>query len=134
LQTWEKQLRALAHGSAPFDLIVDSAAGPNVQGYQRLLKAGGRFVSIGATTLDKPVIDIYRLFLQQQVLIGTTMGSPTDWKEMIAFVTSHKLQPVIHEVRPFSQVIDAIASMEKTSNQIGKIVIDIDSGLPSAKL
>lgn len=121
---WENKLRRDAGGL--FDLIVDSAAGDNFEKLQKILKPGGRLVSYGGTTLSKPTLDIYRLFLTQQKVIGSSMGSDKDWKEMLECVNANKIVPVISSERPLKEAVTAIAEMGGSqANQLGKIVINI---------
>lgn len=121
---WDAKLRKAAGGL--FDLIVDSAAGENFEKLQKILKPGGRLVSYGGTTLTKPTLDIYRLFLTQQHLIGSSMGSDSDWKAMLACVNKHKIVPVISSERSLKEAVAAIAEMGgPQTTQLGKIVIDV---------
>jgi len=115
-----------------FDIIIDGAAGPNMNKFIRLLNRGGRIVSYGGTTLEKPTIDIFRLFLCDMKLVGTSLGSDKDWKEMLQLIEQKKIVPIIDSIKPFSESIDAINAMGATgSKQFGKVVIQID---PIAKL
>lgn len=80
-----------------FDIIIDGAAGRDFNDLLRMLKPGGRFVSYGGTA-GKPVdLDIFRIFLLQLKILGTSMGSDQDFDNMIQFVEDHKITPVIGE-------------------------------------
>jgi zinc-binding alcohol dehydrogenase/oxidoreductase len=122
---WDAKLRREAKGF--FDLIVDGAAGDNFEKLQKILRPGGRIVSYGGTTLSKPTLDIYRLFLTQQKVIGSSMGSDKDWSEMIECVNKHNIVPVISSEVPLSQAIEAIVEMGGSqANQLGKVVITVE--------
>ena len=41
------------------------------------LRAGGRVVTVGATTGGTPELDLTRVFLNQNVIIGSAMGTAT---------------------------------------------------------
>ena len=118
---WEKEA-----AKAPwlFDVIVDSGGG---EGFVRLIDLaapGGRLVFCGATCGDAPRLALRKIFWRQLSLLGTTMGSPTDWSEMTAFVSQREIRPVISEVFPFAHCAEAFGLMER-AGQFGKIVVRI---------
>ncbi len=107
-----------------FDVIVESAGG---EGFERLLDVaapGGRVVFFGATRGNPPVLPMRKVFWRQLSLLGTTMGSPTDWAAMTAFVARHQVRPVVSEVFPLARAGDAFALMER-GEQFGKIVVAV---------
>lgn len=55
------------------------------------------------------------------------MGSPGEFKAMLAFVAKHKLRPAVHKVVPFARAQAAFDIM-RDSRQFGKIVIEAPSG------
>jgi NADPH:quinone reductase-like Zn-dependent oxidoreductase len=118
---WTKQLLA-DHG--PPQLVIDSAAG---EGYARLLDVaapGGRIVNYGATTGPPPKLDMFKLFWKQLRLIGSTMGSPADFREMLELVNRHLIHPAIDEVFPLEQADAALARM-RAAQHFGKLVLSI---------
>ena len=107
-----------------FDVIVDSAGGP---GFERLLDAaapGGRLVFFGATRGNPPSLAMRKIFWRQLSLLGTTMGSPADWSEMVSFVERHAVRPVVSDVFSLGDAAKAFALMERSA-QFGKIVVRI---------
>ncbi len=56
--------------------------------------------------------------------MGTTMGSPSDWDAMIAFVERHTIEPVVSDEFTLDQAGKAFDLMEQ-GGQFGKIVITI---------
>ncbi|MEQ8788849.1 MAG: zinc-binding dehydrogenase [Pirellulaceae bacterium] len=118
---WAKQLVA-DHGAV--HLIIDSAGG---DGYRHLLDIaapGGRIVNYGATAGPPPKLDLFKVFWKQLRLIGSTMGSPTDFRAMLGLVHHHKIRPAIDRVFPLAEANDALARMRESS-QFGKLVLDI---------
>lgn len=106
-----------------FDLVIDSAGG---EGFGKLIDAtaaGGRVVFYGATRGDAP-LPVRKVFWRQISLLGTTMGSPRDWAEMIAFVAAENIRPVVSAEFPLAQAAEAFALMER-GEQFGKIVVNI---------
>lgn len=107
-----------------FDVIVDSAGGPGFGDLVDLAAPGGRIVSFGATRGNPHELPMRKIFWKQISLLGTTMGSPADFKAMTELVTAKAIHPVVSEVFPFDRVADAFNLMER-GGQFGKIVVSI---------
>jgi len=94
---WVQQAKELI-GNEGFDIVIDGAAGRDFNELLKLLNPGGTIVSYGGTA-GKPIdLDIFRVFLLQLRIIGTSMGSDEDFKEMIQFVEDFRITPVVGEV------------------------------------
>ncbi|MGY8769648.1 MAG: zinc-binding dehydrogenase [Pirellulales bacterium] len=119
--TWPKQMKQQA--GEP-NLIIDSAGGAGYNSLLNLAAPGGRIVNYGATTGPPEKVDLFKLFWKQLQLLGTTMGSPSDFASMLKFVGQKKIVPVIDSVRPLAEANAALESM-KSSTQFGKLVLDI---------
>jgi NADPH:quinone reductase-like Zn-dependent oxidoreductase len=120
---WHK-IAVAEHGL--MDLIVDSAGGEGYANLIDLAAAGGRIVNYGATTGPPKKIDLFKVFWKQLHLIGSTMGSPADFRAMLHFVNEHKIKPVVDRSYPLSEGNAALERM-KESQQFGKIVLEIAS-------
>lgn len=123
----DEQWAAHAVKSAgPFDVVVDSAGGP---GFGRLVDAtvaGGRVITYGATR-GEATLPLRKIFWRQISVLGTTMGSPTDWSDLVQFVTKHRLRPVVSAEFPLEQAALAFAHMER-GEQFGKLVVTMGTG------
>jgi zinc-binding alcohol dehydrogenase/oxidoreductase len=118
-QDWAEQLAQLAGG---FDVIIDSALGDGFTKLVDLCNPGARIVIFGATAGDIPELNGRKFFYRQLQLLGSMMGTPDDFKEMLELVNEHKIVPVIDEVFPLSEADKAVKKMENSS-QFGKIVL-----------
>jgi NADPH:quinone reductase-like Zn-dependent oxidoreductase len=107
-----------------FDVIVDSAGGPGFESLIDLASSGGRIVFFGATRGNPPVLPMRKVFWRNLSVLGTTMGSPTDWQAMLGFVARHRIAPVVSNVFPLEHVGEAFDLMER-GGQFGKIVITL---------
>lgn len=116
--------KVAAKAPGPFDVVVDSAGGEGFAALVDVAVAGGRIVFFGVTRGDPPSLPMRKIFWRQISLLGTTMGSPADWRAMIEFVTLHRVKPVIGEVVPLERAAEAFALMER-GGQFGKIVLQI---------
>ena len=106
------------------DMILDGAAGEHFGDLLPLVRPGGRVVSYGGTAGPSVAFPIRYHFWNQLQLIGSTMGSPSDFAEMISFVKTHELKPVIHSISELAEGASLISSME-ASGQFGKLVMEI---------
>jgi NADPH:quinone reductase-like Zn-dependent oxidoreductase len=105
-----------------FDVIVDSAAGKDFTDLTRLANPGGRIVLFGRTAGIIPALDPRTIFWKQLSIHGSTMGTETEFSQMIDFVKQHKLQPVIDSVFALDDINEAFEKMDK-GGQFGKIVL-----------
>lgn len=117
---WHTSLAKEAGGF--FDVIIDSAGGEGFAKLIELTKPGGRIAFFGATVGNPPGIDLRKCFFRQINLLGTTMGSPTDFAGMAALVDSQKIVPVVDKVFPLNEAEAALRHMEKAA-QFGKIAL-----------
>jgi len=108
---------------ARVDLVVDGAGGEAWSKGLNLLRPGGRIVSYGATA-GLAQIDLRKVFWKQLNILGSTMGSERDFREMIALVGVGKLKPCIDQVLPLAEAMRAHERMEH-GQQMGKLVLKI---------
>lgn len=112
-------------GKRGADVVVDSVGEATwVQSLKAAAK-GGRIVTCGATSGPKPVEEIRLIFWNQLSIIGSTMGSRSDWRELLSAVATHHLRPVIDTVLPLSEGRMAYERMEQ-AEQFAKIVLSVD--------
>lgn len=82
----------------------------------------GRLVTCGATTGPLVNLDLRHVFIKQQRIIGSTMGTPDELAEIHRNIASKKLTPVIAKVFPFQQIKEAHQFLERSSH-FGKVII-----------
>lgn len=112
-----------AKTAGPFHVVIDGAGG---EGFGRLIDAtasGGRVIFYGATK-GEATLPLRKIFWRQINLLGTTMGSPSDWAAMTAFVAQHAIKPVVSDVFPLERAEEAFARMER-GEQFGKLVVTL---------
>jgi zinc-binding alcohol dehydrogenase/oxidoreductase len=105
-----------------FDVILDSAGGEGFNDLIDIAAPGGRIVFNGATRGNAPGIALRKIFWRQISLLGSTMGSPSDWAAMTAFVAAKGIKPVVSAAFPLGRAAEAFALME-AGGQFGKIVL-----------
>jgi NADPH:quinone reductase-like Zn-dependent oxidoreductase len=84
----------------------------------------GRVVVCGATTGPNPPAALHRVWWKQLSILGSTMGTPDDFKGAYDLIAAGKAKPVVDRVFPLA---DARAAHERleAGEQLGKIVLAI---------
>lgn len=118
----ENWASAALEESGGFDLVIDSAVGDTLNTLVKILKPGGKLVVYGATLGNPSALDMRRVFWNQLTIQGTTMGSDNDFRQMMEFISLHKIKPVIDSVYPMADSVQAFDKM-KEGKQVGKILI-----------
>ncbi len=116
---------ALKSTDRGFDLVIDSAGGDQLNQLIDVLQPGGRLVIYGATTGVPSSLNLRKIFWKQIRLQGSTMGNDKEFEEMLAFVSRHKIEPIMEEPLPFDRIEDALDKM-KEGKQLGKLVVKMD--------
>ena len=88
----------------------------------RVLAIGGKIVTCGATTGNKVSIDLRYLFMKQQSILGSTMGSLSTFKNVFDKINNMKYNPYIDRVYKFDDIKKAHMRMENRKH-FGKIII-----------
>jgi NADPH:quinone reductase-like Zn-dependent oxidoreductase len=88
------------------DIVVDSVGEPTWQRSTRLLRRGGRLVTCGATGGPHVELDLRRLFWHQWSLLGSTIGSQGEYREIVR-LAGGATGPHVDRVVPFDRAIEA---------------------------
>jgi NADPH:quinone reductase-like Zn-dependent oxidoreductase len=107
------------------DVVVDSVGEATWMQSLKAAAKGGRIVTCGATSGPNPAEEIRLIFWNQLSIIGSTMGSRSDWRQLVAAVETHRLKPVIDRVLPLSEGRVAYECMER-AEQFAKIVLSVN--------
>jgi len=104
------------------DVVIDSV-GSTWGGSIDACAPGGRVVVFGGTGGAKVDLQVRPVTLGQVALLGTTMGSPAEFRQLLAAVDNQTWTPVIDSVRPLGE---AAAAHEREENGLhfGKLVLD----------
>ncbi len=120
---WVPAVREATAGRGP-DLIIDGTGGPTFDRALDAARPGGRIVSYGATTGAVPELTVRRIFWKQLNVLGSTMGSPEDFRNMLALFGAGGLHPVVDQVLPLAEATRAFQHMDRAA-QFGKIVLRV---------
>ncbi len=89
----------------------------------RSLAVGGRLVTSGATTGARGVTEIRLVFWKQLSIMGSTMGSPAEFRRVMRMVFDGDLEPAIHATLPLDQARRAHEMLEG-GGVFGKLVLE----------
>jgi NADPH:quinone reductase-like Zn-dependent oxidoreductase len=110
------------------DIVIDTVGAAAWPIDQAAVRKGGTIVLCGITTGAKAETNLQMLYWNQQTILGSTMGSDEDLRQMLRAVSTAKLKPIIDSVMPLSDVREAMSRMEK-AEQFGKIVLKVSDGI-----
>ena len=88
----------------------------------RSLRPGGVVVVSGATSGPNPPADLNRVFFLQLSVVGSTMGTIGEFRELLDLMVRTGLRPVVDRVLPMEQAADAIAALA-AGDVHGKLVL-----------
>lgn len=108
------------------DVVVDNVGEATWEQSLRSLGRLGRLVTCGATTGHKVVTDARRLFWNQYTIMGSTMGSATEYREIVRLLGQGHLRPKIDSIVPLERAMEAFQKME-AGEQMGKLVVSVSS-------
>ena len=117
---WPKRARQ----EGGFDLVIDGAGGQGLAQILKICNPGGRIVLYGGTTGPIPALSPQILFWKQLHLIGSTMGSPMDFQDMVNWIAERKIVPILDRVFLLEE---GSAAFDRMSDglQFGKIILQI---------
>ncbi len=118
---WHKTARKAAGGSGP-TLTVDSSGGETLSRIIDISGIGGRVVIYGGTQGDAKIRP-FSIFWKHLDILGTSMGSPSDFRGMLALFEGG-LKPVVDRVYPIEEAA-AAAQRVLAGEQFGKVVLAI---------
>jgi NADPH:quinone reductase-like Zn-dependent oxidoreductase len=88
----------------------------------RALRPGGRIVVSGATSGANPPADLNRVFFLQLSIVGSTMGTIGELRELMDLMVRTGLRPVIDRVLPMADAAEAFAVINDGEVR-GKLVL-----------
>ncbi len=111
-------------GQRGVDLIVENVGAATWERSLKMLARHGRLVTCGATTGPKVEVDVRRLFWHQWSILGSTMGSADEYRQIVELLGQGQLRPVIDSSFPLERGAEALERLHR-ADQFGKIVLEI---------
>ena len=118
---WPEDARALSPDKAGFDLILDPVGRWTES--VRALRPGGRLVVLGANAAQTAALDIRSFYFGQFDLLGTTMGSGSDFAGLLDMIDRCSVRPpIIDREFPLDRAAEAHEYLER-GRTFGKCVL-----------
>jgi zinc-binding alcohol dehydrogenase/oxidoreductase len=118
-EKWEKEAAAVDGGPS---LVVDAVGGDTFAKALNAVRYGARVVTYGGTTGDAKIRP-FSVFWKQLDILGSSMGSPKDFAEMLA-MWDGSIKPVVDSTFALDD-IEAAAKKVDSGDQFGKVVVAI---------
>jgi len=84
----------------------------------------GRLVTCGGTSGPMVTTDVRRLFWNQWSILGSTMGSESEFQAIVAHFNAGRLRPPVDSVYPLAEGREAFERMQN-GEQFGKLVVRV---------
>jgi NADPH:quinone reductase-like Zn-dependent oxidoreductase len=112
-----------ATGGRGVDVVVEHIGQATWTNSLNALARGGRMVVVGRTSGQIVQMDIRSVYRKQVSIVGTTMGSHQDYRDVMALVFSGAVRPIIDRVLPLGRGVEALTLLDRCE-QFGKIVLE----------
>ncbi|MGH9921999.1 MAG: zinc-binding dehydrogenase [Nitrososphaerales archaeon] len=110
--------------SSGVDAVIDHVGASTWMTSLKCLKLGGRMAVCGATSGEVANIEIRTVYNKQASIIGAYLGTKKELVEMMRFMQTKKIRPVIDSKIDLRKAAYAHERMEKNEH-FGKIVLTI---------
>lgn len=121
-EDWSKAV-FLATEKRGVDVIVDNV-GTTFPLSLRTLRKGGRLLTVGNSGAPRFEIDNRFIFGKHLSILGSTMSTISEFREVMDLVFAGKLQPILDQTFPLKEAAAAQERLERGEN-FGKITLDI---------
>lgn len=113
-----------ATSGAGVDVILDHTGVDNWEKNIRALRWGGRLVLCGSSSGPEVKLDLRQVFFRQLEILGSTMGSKSDFPRLLRLFDEGRLKALVDRVFPLSQAAEAQRYLEGRE-QFGKVLLEI---------
>jgi NADPH:quinone reductase-like Zn-dependent oxidoreductase len=116
---WRKQVGKLTGG---IDVDLDCAPSPSFSNNVRDINPRARIVIYGSTAGNEVKFNATDIFLKSASIVGSQVGDPQDFRDMLAFAEKHEIKPVIERTFPLAEAREALIHL-RDSHKFGKIAV-----------
>jgi zinc-binding alcohol dehydrogenase/oxidoreductase len=118
---WRKKVGKMTGG---IDVVLDGAPAPSYANYVRAINPGARIVIYGSTAGDKFEVTATGIFLKSASIVGSQVGDPEDFRNMLKFIDKHDIRPIIEKTFSLAEADKALIYLEK-EHKFGKVAITV---------
>jgi len=106
------------------DLVIETVGKATWSHSIRSLRPGGRLVTSGATTGGQPPAELAHVYFRQLSIIGSTMGTAAELRQLIDMCEATGLRPPIDASYPLAGAREAFARLA-AGDVRGKLVLTV---------
>ena len=122
-ENWARAVHE-ATGKRGADVVVDNVGKATIARSLRAAARGGRILTVGNTSGYDLEIDNRFFFGKHLSLLGSTMGTHSDFATVMGLIFEGRLRPVLDRQFPLAEAQAAMARLE-AGQQLGKITLAI---------
>jgi NADPH:quinone reductase-like Zn-dependent oxidoreductase len=104
------------------DLVIETVGAATWAHSLRALGPGGTLVVSGSTSGAQPPADLQRVFFRQLSVVGSTMGTRSELVELLQFLDTTGVRPLVDSTRPLSEARAAFELLA-AGTSFGKLVL-----------
>jgi NADPH:quinone reductase-like Zn-dependent oxidoreductase len=117
-----EEVESAVRGIGTTDAVLNSLSGEYATVGLKTMKRGGTQVVCGATADPELRFKSAPFFLQQQSVVGSTMGTQPELARLVEFVAQGTLDPVVERTYPLAETGAAFRDMVDRQ-MVGKLVV-----------
>jgi NADPH:quinone reductase-like Zn-dependent oxidoreductase len=114
----------LADGRRGVDVVVDNVGAPTMEQSMRAARKGGRILTVGNTGGPRYEIDNRLVFGKHLSILGSTMGTRSEFETVMGLVFRGKLSPLLDRRYALKEATAAFTRMQ-AGDQLGKITLTV---------
>jgi len=118
---WSREVRRLTDGKGA-DVVIDNVGTQTFAQSINSCARGGRIVTVGNTSGALVEFDNRLVFSKQISILGSSMGSREDFKELLSFIESRNMKVNIDSVFHLKDGQEAYRTLEE-GRQFGKVIV-----------
>lgn len=104
------------------DVVLETVGEATWKHSIRSVKDEGRIVVAGSTSGQAPAAELQNVFYRQLKILGSTMGSVEELRQLVNFLRLTGVRPLIDSERPLAEAADAFRKMVD-GTEYGKLVL-----------
>ena len=116
-----------ATGNRGADVVIEHVGEATWKVSLQAAAPSARIVVCGATSGPNPPAQLHRIWWKQLAVLGSTMGTRTDFAGVYDLVARGAAKPIVDKVFPLREAAAAHEHLE-SGRQFGKVVLEIDGG------
>lgn len=120
-EDFAKRVKEITNGKGA-DVVFEHVGPATWEKSIASLAKNGRLITCGATTGPEVKVDLRYIFMRQQSIMGSIMGTRKELLEITSLIGQRRLKPIIDSVYPLSEARQAQERVLNREN-FGKIIL-----------